>query len=750
MPKMSKNNGLKVDKITGNIPKLTELETNLIAKNLIFQKYHKMPKSRWSGTHDRLVNVPVHDSDIMTTIEKLPRTPAEARVITVPVAANLKRKMEYKNNHIQQLINPNNIYTFLNFLKESGHAGYQFFNSQSTFERRCEIEDPSGFNLLYPEHENLEPLPCLENEQICDELEIEITDNSENVMEYQEEEEEEYREKDPVRKHQFDYDKSTTMAPKYPEAGINSDETLSFAPGEGKIPTNILKEKNWDINSFPNLFPSGNNKMFQDREVAITPQNFIGQRLKNKDTRFEQSPPYVFACAAFLEEKQMERNIGVSYSKGKLSGTEGSQRTYQLNDAFGVMDNVKNTPRYHKKNKMEMLAKLENYGPFHFFFTLSCGDMRWIENFTSILKEKGWTIIWNFHDQNEEEAVEETVEVQLGDGSTKLLESFLKEDADESIHEYIRSNVFTATRIFVHRVKAFKRDIMMGNNNPMHIKKFSYKVEFQGRGAGHIHGTLWCDLNKIMNDENYKNSEEQIVNDSLESVFKKLRQNEELSSDEENILVAFAEKFTTCTLNKEKAEEHLGEDDKQNQGEEIIQIVKQFQIHHHTKTCRKRGGTNCRFNFPKYPMWISVISRGVEGNSAEEKEEKICKNHKVLRQVQEVLENEENIETIIKDYDLDEENINEYEVNRKERILRVLEAAEVTEEEYENAIKESSKKGVSIVLARDITETMVNNYNGEWIRGWNANLDIQVCFDFFSIITYITEYFTKVNYLIYF
>ena len=64
----------------------------------------------------------------------------------------------------------------------------------------------------------------------------------------------------------------------------------------------------------------------------------------------------------------MERNIGVSYTKGQLVDKESGPRTYHLEDAFGVLDNVKNTPRYHKKNKMEMLAKLDNFGPFHFFF----------------------------------------------------------------------------------------------------------------------------------------------------------------------------------------------------------------------------------------------------------------------------------------------------------------------------------------------------------------------------------------------
>ena len=29
---------------------------------------------------------------------------------------------------------------------------------------------------------------------------------------------------------------------------------------------------------------------------------------------------------------------------------------------------------------------------------------------------------------------------------------------------------------------------MLGHNNPMAIENFSDKMEFQGRGAGHIHG----------------------------------------------------------------------------------------------------------------------------------------------------------------------------------------------------------------------------------------------------------------------
>ena len=225
-----------------------------------------------------------------------------------------------------------------------------------------------------------------------------------------------------------------------------------------------------------------------------------------------------------------------------------------------------------------MLAKLDNFGPFHLFFTLSCGDMRWKENFTSILIEKGWTIIWNKQDQTDDEMVDEEVEVQLEDGSVKPLEEFLQEDANETTHEFIRSNVFTATRNFVHRINCFKRNIMMGVNNPMCIHKFSWKTEFQGRGAGHIHGTLWCNLRKIeLHGKNMDGSDNNSEN--LEAAFIALREKNELSCEAEKSLIKFADKFTSCTLNSDKAMEHLdAKENVETQGKKIIEIVKDCQI----------------------------------------------------------------------------------------------------------------------------------------------------------------------------
>ena len=143
---------------------------------------------------------------------------------------------------------------------------------------------------------------------------------------------------------------------------------------------------NWDIDAFPMKHPDGKNGLHQSRERKLSDQYYFVQRLRNKDERFSSDPSYAFASAAYLEKKQLQRNINVSFSRGKKSITPAGEKTYRLEDGFSVFDKISNTPSYWKTAKYEMQAKLENLGPFQFFFTLSCADSRWDENFSPILR----------------------------------------------------------------------------------------------------------------------------------------------------------------------------------------------------------------------------------------------------------------------------------------------------------------------------------------------------------------------------
>ena len=168
-------------------------------------------------------------------------------------------------------------------------------------------------------------------------------------------------------------------------------------------------------------------------------------------------------------------------------------------------------------------------------------------------------------------------------------------------------------------------------------------------------------------------------------------------------------------------------------------------MHHHTKSCSKRGCTGtCRFRFPKFPMWETILTKGqVDDKDEDERKERIERQKALLESVMNVLEESDIVDDIMNNYDKNNESIEEYRKNRKERIMRVLEIANVDPGDYVTALRESSRKGINVILARDIDELYVNNYCPEWLEAWNGNIDTSPVFDFFAVVTYVTEYFTK-------
>ena len=92
-----------------------------------------------------------------------------------------------------------------------------------------------------------------------------------------EKEDYEYRINDPVRKYQFDYDMRTCLFPKFPEAISETvEQKTSFAPGEGKVPQNVLHDDDWDIKAFPHLnSPDGKFGLHFQRETRLSNQYYF-------------------------------------------------------------------------------------------------------------------------------------------------------------------------------------------------------------------------------------------------------------------------------------------------------------------------------------------------------------------------------------------------------------------------------------------------------------------------------------------
>ena len=324
----------------------------------------------------------------------------------------------------------------------------------------------------------------------------------------------------------------------------------------------------------------------------------------------------------------------------------------------------------------------------------------------------------------------------------------------------------------------------MNSCNPMNFQYFSYKVEFALRGAGHIHGVLWVDWNRSLDLLDIDVSK-------IRSALDKIKNEEEISPDEEKSFCKFADEFISCSLKNPRVEE----------------IVRCVNIHNHTKTCRKYSD-NCRFHFPKFPSLQTLVPTPVRmlATSAEEQKRLINDKKHILDKVRQVLENNDlmtEIEHIHKEQ-VDEykkivdakqmverilyddtclENVDnrsriadmmqqkdcqpfenleklQLELNEKmlamkindilrDRLICLLRKAGLNEEtdremldNYHKALS-VSEYGYRIVHKRDIDEIFVNNYNPEWILSWDANMDIQLCLDFFAVVTYISDYYSK-------
>ena len=224
---------------------LTELETSLISKALVFMKIFKKPKSRMAAIKDRCVCVPIDDQTVIDTLNQLPRTPSEACIIPI----KLKRKKEYKNVVLSEYIDIEKMHRALETLKNCGHPEYEFYEPTdwNTYAQRCKADDPEGYNILCGEAsddeiENIDDseetnIKVVEGEGDIENIEIiESSQDKEPVDELEQLElkEEEYLKVDAVAKQQFEYNKNICLANDFPELQVKiQDDPISLAPGEG-------------------------------------------------------------------------------------------------------------------------------------------------------------------------------------------------------------------------------------------------------------------------------------------------------------------------------------------------------------------------------------------------------------------------------------------------------------------------------------------------------------------------------------
>ena len=141
----------------------------------------------------------------------------------------------------------------------------------------------------------------------------------------------------------------------------------------------------------------------------------------------------------------------------------------------------------------------------------------------------------------------------------------------------LNSNPVLLARHFQYRVEVFFKEIV--SDGPLgKIKYYAIRVEFQVRGNPHIHSLVWVTGAPI------------------------------LSTTSEDEYVAFIDNIIKCELPNPQERPRL------------FELVRTYQTHSHSKSCRKYKNMECRYSLGKYFTDHTIIAHPLSDKlSAEEK-----------------------------------------------------------------------------------------------------------------------------------
>ena len=118
---------------------LTDLEQSLIARSLIFMKIHKLPRSGMGCVKDKLVYVPINESDNLNTLNTIIRTPSEAGIL--PIKVKVKRKQDFKHSYQEEYISIHKLIETLKLLVKFRHPSYKFLTKEMIDSYESALQD---------------------------------------------------------------------------------------------------------------------------------------------------------------------------------------------------------------------------------------------------------------------------------------------------------------------------------------------------------------------------------------------------------------------------------------------------------------------------------------------------------------------------------------------------------------------------------------------------------------------------------
>lgn len=365
-----------------------------------------------------------------------------------------------------------------------------------------------------------------------------------------------------------------SVIPDYPilteENNSTGREIYNIAPGENKHPVSLMTDKLCEELAFPVLFPKGRFGYTAERQIKLSPVKYFNARLLHNSGRFAKNPEYLFFAQFIIEQKKVSDSINIALKKVHGQSMTASQ----------------------VRSNNQILQNLISQDQAYLFLRQIPGSPPYWQKFmyevVAMVKQLGiptWFMTLSCADlrwpelfqiiarTNGKNITDEEVEALSYDERCRLL----------------NLNPVIVAKHFQYRVETFFTEILLTNAHPIgKIVYYALRIEFQMRGSPHLHALIWTsDCPKLTHEtkEDYKDYVDQHV------------------------------------------QAYLPDKDTDR---ELHELVKKYQTHSHSKSCRKYKNIACRYNFGQFFTDSTVVAEPLPDDLDEETKAAALKRRKEI------------------------------------------------------------------------------------------------------------------------
>ena len=541
-------------------------------------------------------------------------------------------------------------------------------------------------------------------------------------------------------------------------------EKINIAPGEQGNFVKWGEDVFLEERCFPHLFPYGVGGYMSTALDGKNPNmgftNYVRHRLLHVDSRFRNDTVYVFFLLLVKELVELQRSKETYLRQARRMPDLNINTIKNLkhenleryNRSFQVFKNLRGSSPYYEHSKKNLMACLRQRGCPSVFLTVACAEYKWDKLIKEILEVK-------------ERRRVDLSEITLMNSSEK--------------NKLLGENAIISTLHFQKRMdKLFSYFKNQEAFKPFLMRDYYLRVEFQARGAPHVHCLLWLEEQVLDNESNkthwkplqtmfFEDDDEQIKNEKIKNIERYA---------EKLIYSSLTEaKCSSChekDINKEDVSEIM--DETTCKDCELIKTrASTFNNHICGFSCFKRKKTIsiketeghgrldnkiegeeivnhllCRFKYPQFPMGRTTFIPGISKSLNEEDIEMRKNNFRKIRKFlirqtghdgkREDNENWKKFNTWDFHTFLFEVGMFSKGDNTKDPV-----AIEKANQKYLEALSASIKGNGAIFSKREPKDVFTNNFNPQIMQIHEANHDIQLVSDPYACAEYVCDYMTK-------